>query len=220
MKNRIKKTIRSTEFIALLGLVCIPIVSFIFILTSPESPLYTSISRIAWVHGKWFSTFLWAVTVMGTIIWLTYRMVVKGPLNSRTKSIFLTCQIINISFVFIGCLIFPAKADADTVILVNYIHDIMTTCAWALYGIGLVIYSILIGRKNKFLGFIGCSIMAFVVWSSLFFIVQVIDPSSYVGASAVSEVYIINSLLIYLVIMYVLEEYENQRAKAVESPQA
>ena len=53
--------------------------------------------------------------------------------------------------------------------------------------------------------------MAFVVWSSLFFLKQVIDPTSYVGASAVSEVYIINSLLIYLVVMYVLEEKVAQK---------
>ena len=55
--------------------------------------------------------------------------------------------------------------------------------------------------------------MVFVVFSSLFFLRQVIDPTTYVGASAVSEVYIINSLLIYLVVMYVLEEKENSAKK-------
>jgi hypothetical protein len=53
--------------------------------------------------------------------------------------------------------------------------------------------------------------MVFVVFSSLFFLRQVIDPTTYVGASAVSEVYIINSLLIYLVVMYVLEEKEMEK---------
>jgi hypothetical protein len=90
-------------------------------------------------------------------------------------------------------------------------HDYLTAIAWAMYGIGLIVYSIIIGRKNKFLGFMGCSIMVFVVFSSLFFLRQVIDPTTYVGASAVSEVYIINSLLIYLVVMYVLEEKEMEK---------
>lgn len=210
MKNKLNEIISSTEFIVLLGLVIVPIISFLFITVSPESPLYTSISRIAWIHDKWFSTFMWAVVVMGAIIWLTYQMVKTGPLSSRAKKSFFLCQLINIFLVFVGCLIFPAKADAETAVFINHMHDYLTTVAWATYGIGLIIYSIMIGRKNRFLGFMGCSIMTFVVWSSMFFIRQVVDPSSYVGASAVSEVYIINSLLIYLVVMYVLEEFVNK----------
>lgn len=207
------KMIKKTEFIVLLGLVFVPSISFLFILTSPESPLYTSISRIAWVHGRWLSTFLWATVVMGTIVWLTYKLIKIGPMEERSKRIFFIIQLISICLVFVGCLLFPAKPNPETVKFVHYMHDYLTAIAWAMYGIGLIVYSIIIGRKNKFLGFMGCSIMVFVVFSSLFFLRQVIDPTSYVGASAVSEVYIINSLLIYLVVMYVLEEKENSAKK-------
>ena len=207
------KMIKKTEFIVLLGLVFVPSISFLFILTSPESPLYTSISRIAWVHGRWLSTFLWATVVMGTIVWLTYKLIKIGPMEERSKRIFFIIQLISICLVFVGCLLFPAKPNPETVKFVHYMHDYLTAIAWAMYGIGLIVYSIIIGRKNKFLGFMGCSIMVFVVFSSLFFLRQVIDPTTYVGASAVSEVYIINSLLIYLVVMYVLEEKENSAKK-------
>ena len=205
--------IKKTEFIVLLGLVFEPSISFLFILTSPESPLYTSISRIAWVHDRWLSTFLWATVVMGTIVWLTYKLIKIGPMEERSKRIFFIIQLISICLVFVGCLLFPAKPNPETVKFVHYMHDYLTAIAWAMYGIGLIVYSIIIGRKNKFLGFMGCSIMVFVVFSSLFFLRQVIDPTTYVGASAVSEVYIINSLLIYLVVMYVLEEKENSAKK-------
>ena len=205
------KNFNKTEFIVLLGLVLVPAISFIFIMTSPESPLYTSISRIAWVHDRWLATFVWAVIVMGTILLLTYKLVMIGPMSERGKRIFFLIQVVNICLVFIGCLLFPAKSDPNAVRFVHYMHDYLTAIAWAMYGIGLIVYSVIIGRKNRFLGFMGCSIMAFVVWSSLFFLKQVIDPTSYVGASAVSEVYIINSLLIYLVVMYVLEEKAVQK---------
>lgn len=205
--------IKKTEFIVLLGLVFVPSISFLFILTSPESPLYTSISRIAWVHGRWLFTFLWATVVMGTIVWLTYKLIKIGPMEERSKRIFFIIQLISICLVFVGCLLFPAKPNPETVKFVHYMHDYLTAIAWAMYGIGLIVYSIIIGRKNKFLGFMGCSIMVFVVFSSLFFLRQVIDPTTYVGASAVSEVYIINSLLIYLVVMYVLEKKENSAKK-------
>jgi hypothetical protein len=142
---------------------------------------------------------------MGAITWITYRMVKVGPLSERTKRIYVACQTINIILVFVGCIIFPAKEGTDIVKFVNYVHDYLTIIAWIFYGIGLLIYSILLRRHDRYLGFIGIGLMSFIIFSSAFFISRVVDPTSYVGASAVSEVYIINSLLIYLVVMYLLE---------------
>lgn len=201
MKERVIRALYSDRFAVLLGLVIVPLISFAFITISEESPLYTSISRIAWVHGRWLSTFVWALIVMGAVLWLTYRMVGKGQLSDRVKRVYLLLQTVNIILVFVGCILFPAKADIETVRLVNYVHDYLTIGAWALYGIGLVVYSLMIRRYDAFHSFLGLCIMAFIILSSVFFIAQVIDPVSYVGASAVSEVYIINALFIYLVVM-------------------
>ena len=129
----------------------------------------------------------------------------KLRLGERAKRIYLICQSVNILLVFVGCIIFPAKASIDTVRLVNYVHDYLTIGAWGMYGIGLIAYSLMIRREDATLGFLGLLLMSFIVLSSIFFIRQVVDPESYVGASAVSEVYIINALFIYLVTMYVSE---------------
>ena len=94
-----------------------------------------------------------------------------------------------------------------------YVHDHMTIAAWVAYGIALIVYSALIQRKDKTLGFLGISLMSFIVFSSLFFIRTVIDPSSYVGASAVTEIYIINEISVYLVVMYFLEVYRTRQER-------
>ena len=207
MRKKIKKLIYTDRFIVILGFIVVPILSFILIGISEESPLYTSISRIAWVHGHWFATFLWATVVMSAIVWLTYRMVYTGPLSQESRRKYFLLQLLNIVLVFIGCIIFPAKEGVETVKFVNYIHDYLTIVAWALYGIGLLVYSIIVRKKERFLGFLGIGLMSFTILSSLFFIRNVVDPASYVGASAVSEVYIINSLVIYLVVMYIAQSY-------------
>ena len=206
MKEHIRKLLNKTEFIVLVGLVLVPVISFVFILTSPESPLYTSISRIAWVHDRWLATFFWATIVMGTIVWLTYKLIKIGPMEERHKRIFFTVQLVSICLVFVGCLLFPAKPSPDSIRFVHYMHDYLTIAAWAMYGIGLFVYSYLLRRYDRFLGFLGLGLMSFIVFSSAFFISRVVDPASYVGASAVSEVYIINSLFIYLVVMYLAEK--------------
>ena len=199
--KRIKRMLCSDRFAIVLGLVIVPLISFVFIGNSEESPLYTSISRIAWVHGKWFATLVWAMIVMSAVLWLTYRMVQTGPLPHRQKRRYFICQSINILLVFIGCIIFPAKAGIEMVRLVNYIHDYLTISAWAMYALGLLGYSIMIIKWDEFMGFLGLGLVSFIAISSFFFIRQVVDPESYVGASAVSEVYIINALLLYLVTM-------------------
>ncbi len=213
MKEKIRKIIYSTRFIIILGLIIVPISSFILITVSNESPLYTSISRIAWINGHWFATFVWAVIIMLSITWITYRMTEIGPLDTKNKRIFETYQLMNIILVFIGCVIFPAKPNPESAKFIHYIHDYLTIFAWVLYGIGLISYSLLIRKKDKLLGFLGLGLMSFIVFSSLFFVKRVIDPTSYVGASAVSEVYIINSLFIYLVVMYVAEKQLNYAEK-------
>ena len=205
MKDKLKNLIYSDRFVIIIGLIVVPILSFILITISEESPLYTSISRIAWIHGGWLPTFIWASIIMFAISWLTYRTVFCGPLSDRTKKAFMCTQLIHIVLAFVGCIVFPAKDGTDFVNFFNYIHDYLTIVAWALYAVGLMAYSILLRKHDRFLGFLGIGLMSFVIFSSFFFISRVVDPTSYVGASAVSEVYIINSLFIYLVVMYLAE---------------
>ena len=216
MKEKIKSILRSDRFVIILGLVIVPLFSFILITISEESPLYTSISRIAWVHDKWFATFVWALILMCAVLLITYRMVEAGPLNKRAKQTFLICQSVNIVLVFAGCILFPAKNGTEIISFANYLHDYLTMAAWAMYGIGLLVYSFMLKRHDRYLGFLGLGLMSFIIFSSAFFISRVVDPASYVGASAVSEVYIINSLFIYLVVMYVTERLKLGITEKVE----
>ncbi len=220
MIEKFKKTVNSTGFIILLGLVIVPALSFLLITISEESPLYASISRIAWALDHWWATFIWGIIVMGSILWLTYKTISCGPLGLRQRVGLTIAQFVNISMVFIGCLVFPAKTDQGDPILINYLHDYVTIVAWVLYGVGLIVYSFMLGRRSSLLGYLGIGLMTFTVFSSYFFIKQVVHPDSYVGASAVSEVHIINSLLIFLVVIYVAQEYEEQIRASRTNPAA
>lgn len=206
MRSKIRKLLYSDGFVIIGGLIVVPLLSFTLISISPESPLYTSISRIAWIHHLWFATFVWAIVVMGVIAWLTYRMAETGILKAKKRRTFLAWQFVSIILVFVGCLLFPAKEGTENIRFVNYIHDYLTAIAWIMYVIGLVAYSFSARKQDKFLGLLGLGVMGYTVFSSLFFLIRVIDPQSYVGASAVSEVFIINNLLIYLVVMYVAQK--------------
>lgn len=210
MRNKLCSVLASKTFLILLGFGFLPFLSFLLISISEESPLYTSISRIAWIHGFWGATFIWAVAIMGGITWLTRCMVYTSPLRERTKHCFFAMQLVHIALVFIGCLFFPSKPGEAFEHFGHLIHDYLTVVAWFLYVIGLVAYSLLLRKKDRLLGTLGIGLMAYILLSSIFYLVNVIDPGSYVGASAVSEVHIINNLLIYLVVMYLAQDYTNR----------
>lgn len=206
MKKKLRLVLESNEFIILLGFIIIPFASFIFITVSEEDPLYTSISRLAWISGHWTATFVWATTVMLAIGWLTYKTIGSAPFDRRIKNAFLIFQLSSIALVFIGCVCFPSKPSREISDFIYRVHDNLTICAWASYGIGLIIYSALLRKKNKMLGFFGIALMCFIVFSSVFFVKTVIDPTSYVGASSISEIYIINEISIYLTVIYLFEK--------------
>lgn len=220
--RKFKEILYSDGFAIVGGLIVVPLLSFALLSISPESPLYTSISRMIWVHNLWVITFVWAVIVMGIIVWLTYRMARIGIEDVRKRRIFLAWQFISIILVFVGCLLFPAKNGTDSILFVNYIHDYLTAIAWFMYVLGLIAYSFSVKKRDKFLGLLGISLMGYIVFSSLFFLMRVIDPQSYVGASAISEVYIINNLAIYLVVMYVAQKiiFDKQSADSASELRA
>jgi len=156
--------------------------------------------------------------VMISNLFMTYKTFSISPLSDRTKGILTACQFVNIGLVFIGCLAFPAKTGDGETLLINHLHDIVTISAWVLYGIGLIVFSFLLHKKDRFLGLLGMGLMFFTVFSSVFFVRRVIHPDSYVGASAISEVHIINSLFIFLTVMYVAEDYARREASTAHTP--
>lgn len=218
MKRKLKKLLRSDGFLIFSGLILSPLLSIILLSISPENPLYTSISRMIWVNNLWLVTFIWASIIMSVITWLTYRLASTSGFDEKKRKRFTNVQFLSITLVFIACIIFPAKSDTETVRFVNYVHDYLTVFAWFMYVVNLVIYSFMLLRKNKFLGELGLGLMGFTIISSIFFLMRVIDPRTYVGASAISEIYIINNLLIYLVVMYVAQKEMLVKKESSQAP--
>ena len=217
MRNKLIKLFASDGFVIFSGLIVAPLLSIILLSLSPENPLFTSISRMIWVNNLWLVTFIWAAVLMSIIAILTYRMAKTGSLEGKKRKRFMKWQLLCIILVFVASLIFPAKDGVEKVRFVNYVHDYLTVAAWLMYVIGLIGYSFNTLKKDRFLGELGLGLLGFTVISSIFFLMRVIDPNSYVGASAVSEIYIINNLLIYLVVMCVAqkERMSSQREQVI-----
>ena len=196
----LNKRFESLYFTVVWILVVVPFLSLLFITVSGESPLYTSISRIAWVFEHRAFMFIWSLVVLFPMVCMTNKVIKNSNLDNKSKKSLYLIAIINIIISFVAGVLFPAKSGPDDLTLWGILHDLLTAIGWLAYGIVLTIFSIKLFKVDKLQATISSCFMFFLWWTGLFFIFYVVDENTYCGTSAVTQMYIINMLNIFLLI--------------------
>lgn len=189
---------RSIRFSTVWVLIIVPLLSIAFITVSGESPLYTSISRIAWVKGHRIFMIIWSLIVLFPMVCLTRKVISESRLSEKRKSLLNTIAIANILLSFTCGVFVPAKNGVDAITIWGAIHDCFTALGWLSFAIVLTIYAFSLRRFSQTQATISISFMGFIWITGLFFIFYVIDPNTYCGTSAITQVYIINMLDMFL----------------------
>lgn len=197
----------SLYFAVIWILVVVPFLSLFFITVSGESPLYASISRIAWVGNHRGFMFIWSLVVLFPMVCMTNKVIKGSNLDDKTKKRLYVTAILNIVVSFVAGVLVPAKSGADDVSFWGIMHDLLTAMGWLAYGIVLIVFSICLFKVDKVQATISTCFMFFLWWTGLFFIFYVVDENTYCGTSAVTQMYIINMLNLFLLINYI---YQNK----------
>ena len=198
LASRIQRKFESIYFSAVWVLIIVPILSLAFILVADESPLYTSISRIGWVHNHRLFMLLWSITVLAPMVSLTSKVVSQSPLTEGRKRALYAVAVCNILVSFVAGVLVPAKSGAGEVSFFGVVHDLLTSVGWLSFGVVLTVFALSLFRFDRLEATVATSFMAFIWITGIFFIFYVVDESSYCGASAVTQVYIINMLDLFL----------------------
>ncbi|HRX14534.1 MAG TPA: hypothetical protein P5087_05935 [Eubacteriales bacterium] len=212
MKKNIGELFNSLEFSAIWVLVVVPALSLILISISGESPLYTSLSRIAWVSGYRLFMLFWSLIIIFPMVCLTIKVFRESPISEKNKKGLTIVAIVNIIVSFVSGLIIPAKNGVDPTTFWGKMHDILTALGWLSYGIALTAFSITLTVKDRTRGIVDMAFMAFIWLTGIFFIFKVIDENTYCGASAITQVYIINMLNIFLLLNVIYQNAENKKS--------
>lgn len=199
--DRLKRRFESVYFSTVWILVVVPILSILFITASGESPLYTSISRLGWVLDRRVFMIVWSLTVLAPMLFMTNKVITGSPLADRAKRSLHLIAVINIIVSFVAGVIVPAKSGAGEVSFFGVMHDLLTSVGWLSYGVVLTAFAFCLFRKDRLEATVATCFMAFVWVTGTFFIKYVVDETSYCGASAVTQVYIINMFNIFLLII-------------------
>lgn len=190
----------SLYFTVIWILVIVPFLSLLFITVSGESPLYTSISRIAWVGHHRIFMIIWSLVVLFPMVCMTNNVIKNSKLNNKRKSALYLIAIVNIIISFVAGVLVPAKSSANDINFWGILHDLLTAIGWLAYGVVLTIFSFSLFKVDKLHATISICFMFFLWCTGLFFIFYVIDENTYCGTSAVTQMYIINMLNIFLLI--------------------
>ena len=211
-RKRLSDAFNSLEFSAIWILVVVPLLSLLFISVSGESPLYTSISRIAWVAGhRWFML-VWSLVVLFPMVCLARKVIRTSALRPRWKKALTFAAIANILVSFVGGVFVPAKSGALDISFFGVLHDLMTAIGWLSFGVVLTAYSICLFSADRKQAILALSFMIFVWMTGVFFIFYVIDPGTYCGSSTITQVYIINMLDLFLLMNDI---YQTRGAQSV-----
>ena len=132
----------SLYFTVIWILVVVPFLSLFFITVSGESPLYTSISRIAWVGHHRIFMFVWSMVVLFPMVCMTNKVIKHSNLNDKRKKNLYVVAIFNIIISFVAGVLVPAKTGADDLSFLGIMHDLLTAIGWLSFGIVLTIFSI------------------------------------------------------------------------------
>lgn len=212
IRNGIKRLtgkFSSLRYTAVWVLIMVPLLSMIFITASDESPLYASLSRLAWVNGHRLFMFVWSMVVLFVMGCLTIKVISNSGIGEKRRRVLITVAVVNIVIAFVSGVFIPAKSSADILNIWEYLHDRFTAIGWLSFGITLGFFSFNLRKVNKKQGTIAITFMFYVLITGAFAIFYVIDPATYCGSSAVAQVYIINMLNIFLLIIDVMQNLTN-----------
>lgn len=197
-------------------MIVVPLLSIAFITVSEESPLYASISRIAWVDGHNAFMLVWSLIVLLPMVCLTQKVISASGLEEKRKRFLKIFALANVLLAFVSGVFVPAKNGVDAITVWGAMHDCFTGLGWLSFAIVLTVFSCSLLHCDKTQGTIASSFMAFIWITGLFFIFHVIDPNTYCGTSAITQVYIINMIDLFLLFNDMYQSLQDGASTKIE----
>jgi len=180
-----------------LSFIFIPIFNALMSITSDESPVYTSFSRIAWVHDMFYIMIIVILVNAAILMYSIYHILQTGQYSKKAKIFVYSLFGFAILVAVIGSCI-PAYYLPD-----DAYYTSLRTAHAVLVGLGLCLLFIALAfiaytsfYRNKNQGIIEMLMCITMLIVAAYSILVVNDKDSYCTTSAVSQILILSMLII------------------------
>ena len=198
--------------LALFTFILSPIFAWGSVALSKETAVYASLSRMIWYSGSAVGIFLAMLVLFIPMLIAFYSAIKMSDLNKLQKRICQIFMILSCATLYVGAMKL-APSNGETMTIENVWHGILSFSGIFMIFITYSLYAIFLHRHDR----IGTGLLSAFLWFTLlsgaFSVVNIHDKSSYVTASAVSELYVLAMLSIVGYLTYYLAHRREQSVK-------
>lgn len=204
------KAAKRLRLLAVFTFVISPLLAWGSVISSDETAVFASLSRMIWYSGSALRIFIaMAVLFIPMLISFFFAHSLSG-MSKAQKLLCRSSMIVSCAVLYIGAMwIMPSDGNAMTA--ENVWHGVLSFGGMLLIFLTYCVYAFLLRRKDRDgAGLLAC-FLVFTLITGAFSVLNVFDDASYVTASAVSELYVLTMLGLIGFLTYYLA-YRQKRA--------
>ena len=198
-----KKRAKKLCVLALFTFILSPIFAWGSVELSKETAVYASLSRMIWYSGSAIGIFLAMLVLFIPMLIAFYSAVKMSDFTKLQKRVCQIFMILSCATLYIGALKM-APSNGETMTIENVWHGILSFSGILMIFITYSLYAIFLHRHDRDGSGLLTAFLWFILISGAFSVVNIHDKSSYVTASAVSELYILSMLSVVGFLTYYL----------------
>ena len=201
--NVLDKAAKRLKCLAIFTFFISPLVAWGSVISSDETAVFASLSRMIWYSGDAFRIMI-AMLVMFLPMIISFFL--AQSLNEMPKAQKLACRvsmIVSCIVLYIGAMeVIPS--DGKTMTTANVWHGILSFGGIFMIFLTFCLYTYMIRRTDRDGAGLLAAFLVFTLITSAFAVLNVFDDKSYVIASAVSELYVLVMLSLIGYLTYYL----------------
>ncbi len=192
----LKKISNTLKVLALFTFVLAPLASWWSVLSSEDTAVYASLSRMMWFSGNnWFILIAMGILFIPEMI----AYFLAHDISGLRRNEIIHCRAMSVAacvILFVGAFLLEPGNGITKNTFVNVMHGLLSFIGLLLLLVSYAFYSIYLRRIDRGAADLLLLLLIFSLITGAFAAFNVYDDRSYVGASAVTELYYMTTMSI------------------------
>ena len=191
-----------------------PLCAWLSILENDETAVFASLSRMIWYSGAFFRILICMIFLFAPMLVSFFLSHNIENLSKKQKLVLRGLMILSCVVLYVGAMeLMPS--DGETMTKENVWHGILSFGGMFMIFLTYCIYTLIIRKKDKDGAMLIAAFLVFSLITSLIAVDEIYDETSYVIASAISELYVLTMMSLVGYLTYYLAYRSKKEASQI-----
>ncbi len=209
-EKEMRKTSKRLKILAVFTFFLAPLFSWGSVLSTDETAVFASLSRMIWYSGSALQIFIAMLVLFIPMLIAFFLAHSLSRLTKVQKQACRICMIVSCVVLYIGAM-WVIPSDGKTLTPENIWHAVLCFGGMLMIFLTYCLYTVFVWRNDKDGAGLLAAFLIFAFITGAFTVLNVFDDKSYVIASAVSELYVLSMMSVIGFLTYYLA-YRNTKA--------